>query len=237
MPGRKNPWWRDSRFVVASIVIPLTLAVIALAPGFFRQRTSNELTVSFVVRDARRLSPSVFDISISERFTVREESGADAARVIADDLVSGLQDRFAALPERERIDVPVLLGDDGSLYIDESLSMRVAVHLTRFEGITKIEDVLPYLDQSRLPLGTQVRFPGSDGSVPDPRVTAGVYRIVLTAAGYRDEARYLQITDTGTLLTAPALPMAEVTEAQFPILMERPSPRPIRVATILLRES
>ncbi len=222
MPEQKLAWWRDPRFVIPSIAVPLLLALVALVPSLFKHRISDELSVSFVVSDARRTTRSVFDIPIGGQFTAREASGSDAARVIADQLTTKLQNRLSnLLGEREPIEVLVLHGEDGTLSIGGSVNTFVSLHLSRFDGVTHIGDVGPKSVQMTLAEASQeLSFSesASETSFADLKMKAGVYRIVLTAPGYRDEARYLQLTDAGEVLTSD--PWGEVSEVRFPIAMK-----------------
>ena len=223
MPEQKLAWWRDPRFVIPSIAVPLILALIALVPSLFENRISDELSVSFAVSDARRSTLSVFDIPIGGQFTVREASGLDAARAITNQLTFQLQNRLNDLfAEFERIEVLVRRGEDGTLSIDGPLNTFVSLHLGRFDGATGIRDVGPRVVQRTLGEDASGAFPvifegGPETSLADLSMKAGVYRIVLAAPGYSDEAKYLQLTDAGEVQTRDWF--GEISEVQFPIAM------------------
>ena len=102
------------------------------------------------------------------------------------------------------------------------LNTFVSLHLGRFDGATDIEDVGPRVAQAILDPETSGALPvifegGDETSLADLSMKAGVYRIVLAAPGYTDEAKYLQLTDAGEVQTRDWF--GETSEVQFPIAM------------------
>ncbi len=243
MPKNKNLWWRDPKFIIPSIFIPIFVAIIGLLPSFRSDKISDKLSVILSMSDPRRSDSGLFDIRIMKTFAIDEKSESEAAKNIAKSLAKDILSNQPALQsDRKKIRVLVRLADDGTLFINEPWNKTVALHLSRFTDYGDIDSLAlaaanfrigpqSTLDEPYLP----TEYFTGEISVLERKTRAGVYRVVLTAPGYRDQSIYLQLSEKGKVFTASDF--NEVVELEFPIpvdlfprFKESSQPAPLRVA-------
>ena len=214
MSGEKGPWWKDPRFLIPSILVPVALALVPFMRG---ERVSAELAVTVVLRDARRDTPSAFDISLRREFAASASSGAEMAAAIADTLAAeaGASIRQVA-PERKPIRAIIEQHADGTLSVDRSLGDRVALHISRFEGARSIGDVVPDpMVQHTLDTAPNL---GTEDPHDGLQLRAGVYRLIVTVPGCRDAWTFLELTPDGALLAGRS--SDAVRPARFPLALQ-----------------
>lgn len=243
MSKKNNKWWRDPKFVIPSIFIPIVVAIFGLLPSLRQDKISDKLSVTLSMSDPRRADSGLFDMRITEDFVINEKSGLAAAKNIAKSLVKEIQSNQPSLQsDRNKIQVLVHLADDGILFINEPWSKTVALHLSKFKDYKNIDKLAfaaaefrrgpqETLDEPYLP----TEYFTGEIPVQERIERAGVYRVVLTAPGYRDQSIYLQLSEKGKVFTASDFD--KVVELKFPIPVDlfprfknSLQPAPLRVA-------
>lgn len=240
MKAKTKPWWKEARFIIPGVLVPVIIALIGLIPSFLPEKTSDELLVSLSIDDPRRDEAGRFDLSLEKSFELEGESASEAPQRIAQSILEALLEELPEL-KRERETMPVALDQtsEGILRIREPSRDVVTLHLGRFPSFKKLEafmtaldnarpkDMVQHtLDKPRLPTGL------TDISYLDRKMRAGVYRVILTAPGYHDATRYLELTDEGTMLTISD--NGTVIKQDFPISLKL-NPRPRRSFRVAIR--
>jgi hypothetical protein len=219
MTDTDRPWWRDAKFLIPGILIPVLLAFL---PFILPEKISKHLEVNIELQDPRRADPFSY-LYIKETFNVQDLSidtvGAELSSKITEKVKS-----FVPLnpEERERMDVSLYQQEDGTFFLKEPFHKKIAVHLTRFPEVNSLWDLLNAehpsafiqmtMEESRLITVRHQR----ETPVTDIHMTAGVYRVVLTSPGYHDRFYYLELTGTGELNKSDS--SAHISEAQFPLM-------------------
>ncbi len=199
----EKAWYRDPRFLIPSLLVPVGLAVLPflLESGPTRPE---QLRVSAGLDDPRRDDPGPWDQRSELSVEVQDLSSSELASRVVGEFLAGIE--LPPVPEREDrspLSVSLNLAEDGILLLDGADSELVALHLSRFSQVRTLDELRQGADptvQMMLPddgLPPVAAGPSTDESA----IRAGVYRIVLTAPSYREYSRYLELTPQGELLS------------------------------------
>jgi hypothetical protein len=224
MPKKTTHWWRDPRFVIPSIVIPILTAAIGLMPRLLNNKSNETVTITMDLDDPRKPTAGLFNTFLEKTVRNANQAIQKAAAEFAESLSTLIQPSgFIDSADRTPIDVPVKLAEDGTVFIDQSFTETVALHLSRF---SQFRDLESFLEEQRMSQFEQKTIDvsafmvsGPEASEPERKMRAGVYRIILTAPGYHDASVYLELTEDGKLLTGSIF-AEELTELTPPITMK-----------------
>lgn len=222
MVEKSKPWWRDPKFVIPSILIP----VLAIAtPLLFTEKVSTTLAVDIEIVDPRRPDPFL-NIAFKRTFPIKK--GAFTDKEIANELAKVIETKIDSLvpanPEnRQGFEVLVHQGTDGSLLIEKSFSGNASLHLTRFPETKTAWD---YIMAEKPYMVVQMTLEERDLFVPQPQkevatsklhLESGLYRVVATAPGYKDGYRLVELSNEGKLLMSNDFGDTTPVEFPFPI--------------------
>ena len=243
MPVNKSPWWHDPKFIIPGILVPVAVAMIGLSPSLIPEKTSEELSVSLSISDPRRTDSGLYDMRLTKTFSIDAKVEAEAAINIANSLAKEIISNHSTLhSNRKMIRLLVQSADDGTLFIDERWNKSVAIHLSRFTDSGDIGSIAVAAANFRRGAQRTLNDPylpteyfSGEISVHERKMRAGVYRLVFTAPGYRDQSIYLQLSEKGKVFTASDYD--QVTELTFPFpvklfprFRQSTQPAPLRVA-------
>lgn len=237
MEKKSNPWWRDPRFIIPSILVPLVLAFIGLLPSILPDKISDKLSVTLSIRDPRRSESGLFDMTVEKTFVIDDESESTAARTIAHSILDNILSNQPTLKRnRKKIPMVVSQAGDGTLFISKPQNNELTLHLGRFANLQDLESLVaasggPSAVQ-RVLVEPMLPTEASEISILDRKLRAGVYRIIVIAPGYNDHSTYIQLTDEGKIFTVSN--SNDVVEIYFPMSLEL-NPRALRSFTIAIR--
>jgi hypothetical protein len=224
MDKKNRPWWKDPRFIIPSILVPVGLAVLGLVPSLLPDNISNELTVTMTLTDPRRPEAGAIEAKLEHRFMIDDKSESQMANEIAKTVVSGiLAERPALNPERKKIPVTIDHASDGTISIDKPDNNEMLLHLGRFVDFKDLDALMSDLEakasanqMEQKPL-TEPVLPtfSSDITAMERAVRAGVYRIIVSAPGYTAHSIYVQLSNLGKLFTLSESSTA--VELNFPV--------------------
>jgi len=159
-------------------------------------------------------------------FSIDESSESEAAKNIAKTLVKELLSNHPALQrKRKKIQILVQSTVNGTIFIHEPWDKTVAIHLSRFTDYGDIDSFAlaaanfrrgpqDHLNEPYLP----TEYFSGEISIHERKMRAGVYRLVFTAPGYRDQSIYLQLSGKGKVFTASDYD--DVIELKFPFTVD-----------------
>ena len=233
------PWWKEPRFIIPSILIPVSLGLIGLIPSFLSESISNELAVTMTMTDPQRTEAGAIETTVAHRFVTAGKSESQTANEIARSIVANiLSDRPELSTDRKEIPVTIAHAADGTVFIEKPDNKGLAIHLGRFADYKNLAALMAALEADAS-ANRMIQMPLSETVLPtdalaisvvDRKIQAGVYRIVVSAPGYMNHSIYLQLSDDGkpSTLSGPNT----VIELNFPIslnLFPRVS-HPLRIA-------
>ncbi len=217
MVEKGKPWWRDPKFVVPSILIPVLAIVI---PLWFTDKVSETLSIDLEIEDPRRPNPFL-DLHIEKGFSAKNQSHKDIAAELANTLAARLDAFVSANPEtRALLAISVNQKPDGTLFIEESFSRKASLHLTRFPETKTIWEILQAEFPHRFVQMTleerNLFTPQHQKEVPagKPIMESGLYRVVVTTPGYRDGFKFLELTRDGEIFGSDDF--GDITPVTFP---------------------
>ncbi len=225
MSENSKAWWRDPRFFIPSILVPvLALVIPMLLPD---KKVTKRLSVVIEIEDPRR-SNGFLGMEIENSFDLGKQSIKEIVTELSNRILERIESHTPVNPEdREQIGVVVNQEQDGSLFIERPGTQNIALHLTRFSQISTFrelfDDELPDmvaqmpLEVARLrPLNPRLDL--EEEALPRRQdMRAGVFRVVLTAPGYRDAFKYISVDKNGEILGANEF--GEIDKVEFPIFI------------------
>ena len=219
MPENIKTWWRDPRFFIPSILVPVLVLVI---PMLLPDKVTKRLSVVIEIEDPRR-SNGFLGMHIENSFDLDKQSIKEIVTELSNRILERIESHTPVNPEeRERIDVFVNQEQDGSLFIEKPSAQKIALHLTRFPQISTLWELLnaehPHaavqmtLEEARL---IPVQHLEEEALPRRQDMRAGVFRVVLTAPGYRDAFMYFSVDKDGEILGTND--MGKTDKVEFPI--------------------
>ncbi len=221
MAEKATRWWRDPRYLIPGVLIPLLAIVVPMLP---RDKVSKQLAITLEVGDPRR-TDRLPGMRIEKDFKVKKQR----IKYIADNLVEAIEARIKSsvplrVEDRSPINASVNQAADGILFVEGSGAEKVALHLTRFPEVEDLWDLMNkahpnMVVQMTMEEATRLPVPRvKELAAPGLNMRAGVYRVVLTAPGYHDAFKYLAHSKDGKLSMTSGFDILR--EATFPLSME-----------------
>ena len=239
MNKENTPWWKDPKFIIPAILIPVGLALIERFPSFLSESVSNELAVTMTMTDPRRSESGSIETTVAHHFVTDGKSESQTANEIARSIVADiLADRPDLNKDRKKIALTIAHAADGTVFIEKPDDKGLAIHLGRFADYKNLAGLMAALEADGS-ANRMIQMPLSESVLPtdalaisvvDRKIQAGVYRIVVSAPGYMNHSIYLQLSDDGKPTTLSD--SNTVIELNFPIsldLLPRAS-HPLRIA-------
>ena len=205
--------------MLPGVLIPLLAITVPFIP---REKVTTRVTFAMTVEDPRSTRPA--STSIRSDFDTASSGDLEIAASLADSLEDILgSPASSGNEERSPIETSVNQAADGGLFIEGADSDLVSLHLTRFPEVESLTDLMAMAHPNMAVQMTleETRFPiPLEEELADPglNMSAGVYRLVLTATAYRDEFLYLEYTNARKLYVASEFERER--EGAFPLAMK-----------------